>query len=323
MHRVFLLIIETCRACVAGLSTGRCRVPAIEKLLRGALLVPVFGTMLALLRLRARLRGTLAVRATTRFGATFDCRLPDFIQTYLYLFGIWEPDVTAFVRRRLGPGDTFVDVGANIGYHVMLAARQLDGSGRVVAIESSPRIYRLLEATLAHNGQPAGVRTVNMAAAERVGALPLYEGPAKNIGRSTTVETRGFSREGEIPAAPLADLLEPEELATARLVKIDVEGAEDAVLRGMTEFLARCPENIEIVVELSPRWWRNRQQTPQQVLQPLIEAGFHAYRIDNNLWPWRYLWPDDVRSPRRIRGSLTKRVRRLDLVLSRVDEEEL
>ena len=62
---------------------------------------------------------------------------------------------------------------------------------------------------------------------------------------------------------------------------------------------------------------------PQEVLEPLLDAGFHAYRIDNNLWPWRYLWPNDVRRPRRVRQPLLKRVKRIDLVLSRVDQDEL
>ena len=126
-----------------------------------------------------------------------------------------------------------------------------------------------------------------------------------------------------MPAAPLADLLQPGELEKARLVKIDVEGAEDLVLRGMKRFVEVCPPQVEILVELSPQWWSDRSQTPQEVLQAFFDAGFHAYRIDNNLWPWRYLWPNEVRRPRRVRRGLSRRVKRLDLVLSRVDGDIL
>ncbi len=48
-----------------------------------------------------------------------------------------------------------------------------------------------------------------------------------------------------------------------------------------------------------------------------------SYAIDNNLWPWRYLWANDVRPPTRVRQTLTRRVKRLDLVLSRADRETL
>ncbi len=323
MERVLRLVIGVCRAVLLTLSTSRQRVPWYEKLVRAIVLVPVFSVMLVLLRVWAWWRGPLAVQATTFYGARFQCQLPDIIQTYLYVFGVWEPDITQFIRRRLAAGDTFVDVGANIGYHTLLAATQLAGEGRVVAIESSPKIHQLLQSSLADNDLQSCVRTVNQAAAESVGTLPLYSGPEKNIGLSTTVASRGLPSEGEIPAAPLADLLETVEIETARVVKIDVEGAEVAVLRGMQSFLERCPDEVEILVELSPAWWTDRSQSPQDVLQPLVNAGFHVYEIANNLWPWRYLWSAEVGRPRRIRSPLSKPVKRLDLVLSRVDADWL
>ena len=317
------LVIGACRSVLRTLATSRPRVPWYEKLVRGIVLVPVFGTMLVLLRLWALWRGPLSVQATTCYAARFQCQLPDMIQTYLYSFGIWEPDITEFISRRLQHGDTFVDVGANIGYHTLLAATRVAGEGRVVAIESSPKIYQLLQGSLADNGSPSSVRTVNQAAAESVVTLPLYSGPEKNIGLSTTVASRGLPSEGEIPAAPLADLLQTAEIETARIVKIDVEGAEVSVLRGMKRFLEQCPNEVEILVELSPTWWTDRSKSPQDVLQPFVDDGFHVYEIANNLWPWRYLWPAEVRRPRRVRLSLTKPIKRLDLVLSRVDADRL
>jgi len=323
MERFLRLVIGACRAFLRLLATNRSRVPWYEKFVRAIVLVPVFGAMLVLLRLWSLCRGPLEVEATACYGAQFRCQLPDFIQTYLYLFGVWEPDMTDFIAGRLQDGDTFVDVGANIGYHTLLAAKQLKGNGRVVAIESSPKIYRLLQESLTENELTSSVRTVNQAAAEAVGTLQLYSGPDKNIGLSTTVSGRGLPSEGEIPAAPLADLLQPAEIETARLVKIDVEGAEVAVLRGMKEFLDQCPSQVEILVELSPAWWTDRSLTPHEVLQPLIDAGFHVYEITNNLWPWRYLWPAEVTRPRRVRSLPDKRVNRLDLVLSRVEADWL
>ncbi len=288
--------------------------------MRGAMLIPIFGSMLVLLRLWARFREPLETKAATQFGARFTCRLPDLIQTYLYLFGVWEPDITAFIGRRLAPDRTFVDVGANIGYHTLLAA--VGGRSPVVAIEASPKIFRMLQDEVRIN-RAGSVRMVNAAVSDQQGTCAIYGGPLRNIGLSTTVRQRGFDVEAEVASAPLGDLLEPQELRTAQLVKIDVEGSEDAVLRGMKKFLEACPDDVEILVELSPAWWSDRRQTPKDVLRPLLDAGFNVYRIDNNLWPWRYLGPNDVRPPARVRDSLTRRVKRLDLVLSRADREAL
>ena len=70
---------------------------------------------------------------------------------------------------------------------------------------------------------------------------------------------------------------------------------------------------------MSPQWWSDEAKTPEDVLKPFREAGFHVYAIENNYWPWRYLWPNVVRPPWRVHEPLTERVKRLDLVLSRVD----
>lgn len=191
-----------------------------------------------------------------------------------------------------------------------------------MAIEASPTIFEALKANLALN-HVSNCRLVNMAAAAEAGSLRVYRGPTHNTGLTTTVASRGFPLEATVEAAPLADMLEPREITTARLVKIDVEAAEDAVLAGLDGFLERCPRDVEIVVELSPRWWSNPRQTPKDVLRRFFDAGFFAYEIDNNLWPWRYLWPAAVGRPRRLRRSLERRPKRLDLVLSRVDREEL
>lgn len=300
------------------------RVPAAGKLLRAALFLGPFCLAYALLKLHVLFTGRpVAFEAAADFGPRFTCRLPDLIQTYIHLFGVWEPDVTAFVRRRLSPGDTFIDVGANVGYHTLLAAGLVGDAGRVVAIEASPANFAALTESLAFNENPKAVRTANRAAADVAGTVSIYSGPVHNVGLATTVESRGLRPEAEVEAAPLADLLESQETAAARLVKIDVEGGEDLVIRGMAGFLERCPDDVEILLELSPKWWSDRQQTVQQVLAPLLDAGFHAYGIDNNLWPWRYLWPNDVRKPRRLRSLPTRRVKRVDLVLSRLDQEEL
>lgn len=304
-----------------ALTTRAKQVSFPTKLLRGMLLVPIFGVLYATLRIWVLVKGPLEVEATTYYGCKFRCRMPDMIQTYLYLFGVWEPNLSAFIDERLQSGGTFVDVGANIGYHTLLAAKRLGEKSRVVAIESSPKVFALLEQSLANNGLQQNVRTVNKAASETVGVLPLFEGPDQNIGLSTTVQTRGLPSEGEIPAAPLGELLQSDEVSTARLVKIDVEGAEGAVLAGMGSFLDQCPQEVEVLVELSPEWWEDKTLTSQEVLKPLLDRGFHVYEIENNLWPWRYLWPKEVRRPQRSTRSLTERVKRLDLVLSRIDAE--
>jgi FkbM family methyltransferase len=317
------LIVDSLRACLRWLQTDRASVSRPEQILRMIAMVPPFGLLLIILRARARLYGPIDVFATASTGDRFHCRPPDFIQMYLWLFGVWEPDLTAFISERLRQGDCFIDVGANIGYFSALAARRLGPAGRVLSIEASPVVFASLAETIRLNELGEVVRSLNKAAAAVRGSITVYAGPDHNIGLTTTVQTRGFLQQGVIYALPLDDLLTRDEARAARLVKIDVEGGEVEVLAGMRRFLAECRDDAEILVEVSPLWWADATKRPIDVLQPLFDAGFHAYEMDNNYWPWRYMWPRCVRRPTRCTRDLTKRVKRLDLVMSRRDTDEL
>jgi len=54
-------------------------------------------------------------RATTVFGASFDCEAGDLIQASILHFGLWEPHMTALMKHLIEPGTVIVDIGANIG----------------------------------------------------------------------------------------------------------------------------------------------------------------------------------------------------------------
>jgi FkbM family methyltransferase len=298
---------------------------AVERCLRGAAMTPVFALMLVILRLRAMFRGSLRVEAVTDAGDRFLCDLPDLIPLYLYAFGVWEPDVSAFIRSRLKDGDVFVDVGANIGYDTLLAWRAVRSNGAVAAIEASPVMFQQLQETCRANAAPAHVRLIHAAASDAAGTLSVYAGPRTNVGLTTTVPRAGMPKVAEVPARPLGELLTEHEIARTRFIKIDVEGGEVAVLTGLLSCIDRMPREVEIAMELSPLWWKARALSAADVLRPWVERGFNVYTVENNYWPWRYMWPKAVARPKRVREplGLTRPVKRLDVVLSRVDAEEL
>lgn len=323
--RIWLWVARMFRAVIRLLMTDNRSVSGIERFIRGVLLVPVFGVLLVMLRALAMIVGPLRVDARTDSGGRITCHLPDLIQMYIYLFGVWEPDLAAFIRSRLSKGDVFVDVGANIGFDSMIASSAVGVSGAVVAIEASPSVFDHLRETLRSNGSPTNVRAINKAVAAKAGVMNIYAGPRHNVGLTTTVQRRGMPRVAEIEARPLGDLLNDDEARRVRLVKIDVEGAEDGVLEGMIACLNCLPDTAEIAVELSPLWWSDQSKTAADVLRPFIQSGYHVYTIDNNYWPWRYLWPNCVLPPMRLRDEsvLTRPMKRLDLILSREDADHL
>jgi FkbM family methyltransferase len=257
--------------------------------------------------------------ASTRFGARMRGNSQDFIQRHLYYFGLWEPNLTKFLAERLRPGDAFVDVGANVGYFSLQAARLVGDQGRVVAIEASPSLYARLLENLALNAV-RNVRALNVAAADRTGRLRLYHGPADNQGGSTLLAsaTSGATFECEVAAQPLAALVTREEWRRARVIKIDVEGAEAAVAEGMAALLADARPDLEVVMEIAPHLLAKQGRRAQDILALFGAAGFHAYRLENDYSSSAggYLGPITQHRPARITGPLTIQT---DVVFSRID----
>lgn len=319
-------IVAPARKVLRALQTEDSNVGRLRRFMLAVIALPFLCIVIGMLNVWLRIRGHITVVTTTHNGARFRCHLPDVIQMYLHLFGTWEPDISAYLKRALVPGDCMIDIGANIGYHAMTAHRAVGPGGNIVAIEASPRMLAFLDDTLQRNDAKANVRVVAAAATASAGTIAVYEGPAHDWGLTTTVTTaKGVGVEAQVRADTLDSLLTAKEIETARVVKIDVEGGEPAVVAGMAGFLAKCRDDAEILLEVSPQWWNseNSQRTPAEFLQPFADAGFNAYALPNSHWPWRYLWHKDVAAPKRVRGKLTERVRRLDLVLSRKDVDEL
>ena len=219
--------------------------------------------------------------ARTRPGLRFHAEPDDLLQAYLYLFGVWEPNITAYVARTLRPGDTFVDVGANVGYFTLLASRLLGGAGHVVAIEASPEFTGALAANAKLN-RCTNLRTVNVAAADRPALLEFFQPCRHNRGNTTSVQPAPTPRPlFSVEAAALPEILTPDELARARLVKIDVEGAESAVVRGLVPAMSRLRIDAELIVEINPDLLAMQGTSAAELVGLLAAHGFHAYSIAN------------------------------------------
>lgn len=215
----------------------------------------------------------------TRHGTRLRCDARDLIQRSLMCFGIWEPELTGFLSRRLRPGDLFVDVGANIGYYTVLAARIVGPHGGCVSIEASPTIHRLLERNVALN-RLRNVRTINMAASDRCKEVRIYLGAETNIGASTLRAERGYTRFETVQAAPLTAMLTPEEIRRARVVKIDVEGAEQEVLDSLFERIDEFPLDAVFVVELAPTTLRENGSSLAAQVARFEAQGFTAWLLE-------------------------------------------
>ena len=175
--------------------------------------------------------------------------------------GVWEPHVTAVVRSLLRPGDVVADVGANIGYFTLLAARLAGDGGHVYAIEPSPGTYASLVDNLRRNDL-RNVTPVRAAAGAEAGEATLrdvVEGTNRGASSLRSDPERGWgvrkAVEVVVPLRTLADIVPLEAWPRLRLVKIDVEGFEADVLRGLVPVLEgghRPSLLVEVHTDIDP-----------------------------------------------------------------------
>ncbi len=256
--------------------------------------------------------------ASTVFGKQIAGDTGDLIERYVYNFGVWEPNLTHWIEERLAPGDTFVDVGAHIGYYSLLASTLVGESGAVIAIEASPRIFSTLQNNLARN-RAQNIRPVNMAASDTQGVIKLFRGPKENTG-ATTILKEGLELECEVVTAPLGEILMPEEIRSARLVKIDVEGAELSVVAGMGSLLSSGRADLEIIVEIHPLHLAQQGKRVEDLMKTFSDADFNSYVLENDYSPLCHLPPYSNKRPLRIRAPIQDHA---ILVFSREDSEAL
>ena len=256
--------------------------------------------------------------ARTRFGSRFSGQTQDIVQQYIYYFGMWEPNLTAWIRRRLRSGDTFVDVGANIGYYTLLAGQLVGPTGKVVAIEAAPSAFRALEENVARN-QARNVRSSNVACWDSEGTLHLYAEGATDSHLTSVLPQAGRTFEGEVPARPLTAILSSDEIRSARLVKIDIEGAEGPAVAGMIPLLTEGRPDLEVMVEVDPDRMPAEGPGVNEVLRIFKDAGFYPYRVQNDYEAVAYIQPR-IEPPRRLEGPVEAET---DIIFSRVEAETL
>lgn len=143
------------------------------------------------------------------------------------LGGTYEPAQTAAFQRHLRPGDCVLDIGAHVGYYTLLSSALVGDTGRVVSFEPDPRNARFLRRHVRINGRH-NVRVEEAAVSDTGGSARFAHGTGSGTGRLD--RSGGF----EVRTLRLDDYC-AERAIVPNAVKIDVEGAELAVLSGGRE----------------------------------------------------------------------------------------
>ncbi len=278
------------------------KLDAIERLARGSVVgrflknpvryVSAVGYWRLVYPLRKRGRFALA---RTFFGSEMEVVLPS--ATEIFLFGAKTHDseirLARFLMKNLRPGDTFCDVGAHFGYFTLLASQLVGENGRVIAFEASRSTFGILKK---NTMQAANVTALHRAASDENKTLVFNEFPAlfseynslvlpeiKNAAWLKNNPPQRIEVQGQrlddffasSDATPSDGVTSSYPVTLPSVIKIDVEGAEPQVLRGMERFLKNYAPTL--VMEYLTGTGQNKAH--REALAFAQSLGYQFFRI--------------------------------------------
>jgi FkbM family methyltransferase len=193
------------------------------------------------------------------------------------LVGTWEEGETRFMRSALKPGQTVVDIGANIGWFTLTAAQCVGPGGRVHAFEPQARIFHYLARTIAENDLLGRVLPYEMALSDRWGSVDMAWNPnSANMGHAwLAVEAPAQGSLGQVRTGVLDDILGSTKVD---FIKLDTEGAEALVLAGAAKILQASRPIV--MLEILPAYLqRVSGAAPEAVFARFHELDYGAFEI--------------------------------------------
>lgn len=206
-------------------------------------------------------------------GYEMELSAADWMERYaLHTGTFYSGEVMATVMAELGPGDCFVDVGANIGFVTLAASRIVGESGKVFAVEPNPILVTRLRQMLTHN-QISNVVVLPFAAGDRtvdVGfSQDAHHGNNHIVMDSVAAPTI-------VPMRRLDDLVRDElPISRMTLVKLDIEGAEIMALHGMSDLIRR--HGVTFLIEVCDERLRQNGGSAAGLLDMMHARGYAAF----------------------------------------------
>jgi FkbM family methyltransferase len=213
-----------------------------------------------------------------RHGVRMRLDLRDYTQRRIF-YDSHEPAELKFVQKFLRPGDVVLDVGAHVGIFSLLSASIVGTRGEVHAFEPVPANFAVLERNVRLNGfdnliinrtavgADKGQVTLGLpdVAPDNGASSGMYTVAGRGRPVTALVVTLDSYIDGRVGNRPI------------RLLKIDAEGSEPAVLRGLARRLASAPPSA-ILFEVNLESMRQQGFDLEDVLRPLRDARYRLYR---------------------------------------------
>ena len=201
--------------------------------------------------------------------------LPDF--RGLFSDGL-DREAIDYLRAQVKPGDTCVNIGANVGYYTLQLANLVGAGGMVHAFEPNPNSCEILRRHIELNGFEERVLLHEKAVSESVGRQKFFfEGtsPLSSLGRPNS-RIDGSCLQKDVELETIDHFFSQESVLRPDWFVIDVEGAEISVIRGGIETLQACDHDFGIVMELHPNVWSDFGESQDSFRSVVAAAGLEV-----------------------------------------------
>jgi FkbM family methyltransferase len=174
----------------------------------------------------------------------------------------YDAPVAAFIRERLRPGATCLDVGANVGVYVLQFAHWSGEGGRVIAFEPNPSALEVLQKHIQLNDLSGRVEVVPAAVGADCGSATMFVAGAEGMSRlgAPNELIADQVKEITVPVLTLDKLCAERDLKPDWLF-MDIEGFEIAALKGGRKMIGARGADLNIVVEMHPNVWSSADTT--------------------------------------------------------------
>ena len=212
---------------------------------------------------------------------------------------LYESETSNFIGSILQPGDTFIDIGAHVGYFTMLASTLVGPAGAVYCFEPELSNYAHLLEHIEINAA-SNVRPLHMAVGASPGTADFFVNADNDgghalweVGRHPFNErTRQAPVARKVFVTSLDHIFEQRDMRTLKAIKIDAEGAEFAILVGARELLRRTRIPF-IVAEINRFGLESMGASERHVREFMTELGYETYLFQPGQSFIQRLQPDE------------------------------
>jgi FkbM family methyltransferase len=214
----------------------------------------------------------------------------EWAQSDLLRDGCLEPLTTSLYAKLLRPGDTYIDVGAHVGFHTLLARHLIGEQGRVIAVEPQPyNCSKILDNWRANDF--ANLFLYVAACGDEEERVTLQPPSRSDTSRLSLVgpSANDGAQKFEVPLRRLDNILRERGVKRVPLLKIDVEGFELKVINGISD---RLPDVDHLIIELLDAG-PNPSDNTITVIGNLRGAGFQLSTVTGQEWDGESRLPEN------------------------------